>query len=143
MYKVPNSELMSAAEIQAALDDMEEEAQNAALQRSRAKYHYPKTKDEWWAVVNNYWDDLLLVVGKYVNLSEFSGLKGEEFVTETLLSTAIKAKRDKNTDLVMLFENAWSAAPDSGSIHGNAAWGILCDLCSESYLLFEDFGGQN
>ena len=40
--------------------------------------------------------------------------------------------------LSSLLELAWLAAPDNGSIHGIPGWGILCDLCSESHVLFSD-----
>ena len=39
-----------------------------------------------------------------------------------------------------IFEQAWGAAPDSSSIHHIPSWGVLCNLCSEAHVLFDDDG---
>lgn len=100
-------------------------------------YHYPKTKKEWWDNVYEYWDDIVLVMGKYVRLNEYASLDGE-LDTRTLLENAILAKKAKNSNLHLLFQRAWWQAPDHPKIFNDVGWGILCDLCSEGYLLSDD-----
>jgi hypothetical protein len=44
----------------------------------------------------------------------------------------------KDPKIARLFNAAWWNAPDSPHIHEIPSWQMLCDLCSESYLLMED-----
>jgi hypothetical protein len=117
--------------------EMAARAKIASSERAVLKYRCPETAEEWWNVVYTYWDDLLLIVGKYVRLSEMVDVKGE-ISCSTLLNNAIQAKKNKEVQLAILFNKAWWQAPDNGNIHGDMAWGILCDLCSEDGVLHED-----
>ena len=47
-----------------------------------------------------------------------------------------KVKANRNTILATYFQLTWDAAPDQPHIHGIPGWSLLCDLCSESHVLF-------
>jgi len=95
------------------------------------KYEYPKTKEEYWDVVNLYWAELFSIILTFLP---------EEINIDTLERTevhVIRLKENKDPTLCRYFNYAWASAPDDGRIHAIPAWHILCDLCSESYLLIE------
>lgn len=98
-----------------------------------SEYKYPTTKEEYWAVVDKYWSYLLDIVLRF----------GPEYVihngeTKKLAVAATQLKEIRSSELEEYFQKTWASAPDTGHIHAIPAWHILCDLCSESYLLFED-----
>lgn len=88
------------------------------------KYSYPKTAEEYWNVVEAYWKDLENILG--------------QFLTRADLVEASKLKMAKDKNLVEYFQKAWDNAPDAGWIHSIPSWHILCDLCSECYVLYEE-----
>jgi hypothetical protein len=64
------------------------------------------------------------------NMSEFIGQPTSVAVT-TL-------KQNRDTRLHDYFNAAWWRAPDNGSIHTIPGWNILCDLCCEQDLIYEE-----
>ena len=98
-----------------------------------ADYRYPTNKEEYWSVVDKYWSYLLDIVLRF----------GPEYVihngeTKRLAIAATSLKEKRSTELVEYFNKTWASAPDTGHIHAIPAWHILCDLCSESIVLYED-----
>jgi predicted N-acyltransferase len=90
---------------------------------------YPKTKEEYWLLVDAHWEDLYNILFSFLDKNE--------------LSKADNLRLTKNSDLSFLFQHAWENAPDSKSIHYIPGWNILCNLCSESYVLYEDYNDDN
>lgn len=101
-----------------------------------ASYKTPTSADEWWSVVEVWWDDLLLIMEKFLPMAGFAD-KDNSILSTTLREHIIKLKQAKKAHLAMYFDSAWNAAPDSGWIHGIKGWDVLCDLCSEQYVLEE------
>ena len=98
-----------------------------------SEYEYPTTKDEYWMIVDKYWSYLLDIVLQF----------GPEYViyneeTKKLAVAATQLKAIRSSELAEYFQKTWTSAPDTGHIHAIPAWHILCDLCSESHLLFEE-----
>lgn len=96
-------------------------------------YRYPTNKEEYWNVVDKYWSyllDIILQFGPEVVLHN-----GE---VKKLAIAATSLKENRSTELVEFFNKTWASAPDTGYIHAIPAWHILCDLCSESIVLYED-----
>lgn len=87
-------------------------------------YFCPISKEGYWETVDQYWDKIVNI------LSQFLG--------SASVSHATILKESKNPRLAEYFQAAWFAAPDDGKIHLIPAWEILCDLCSESYLIFDE-----
>ena len=100
------------------------EAQLIANSKTEKVYSgYPKTKEEWIKVLDTWWDpEIREIIYQY----------GQ---TELSLHSDELYKLKDYPALHRLFETVWSDAPDSIEIHENPGWGVLCDLCSESYLL--------
>lgn len=102
----------------------------------------PTTKAEWWANLEKHWDDLYEIC--FMFLPTYENLDWEKKVTETSLGQNIllaKKARDGHA-LARYFNAAWWNAPDDRSIHSIPSWGVLCDLCSEEWCLYEDEEGE-
>ena len=118
---------------------------------------YPKTKDEWWEFVDGKWDDLkALVLSYHPSCSDTDNYmpisaKAAEAMCE-VVREKIKAEGkqptteddlermrwERNSDLARIFSRTWFGLPESYEVHSLPAFGTLCDLCSESSVLFED-----
>jgi hypothetical protein len=99
-------------------------------------YHYPRNKEEWGKNVETWWPELLALIGNYgPNLGKpidpLASLQPAAVRLEEM-------KRAKDMELASILERTWAAAPDHGSIHANKGWDVLCDLCSESYVLYDE-----
>jgi hypothetical protein len=93
-------------------------------------YSYPKTNEEYWNVVDKYWEDIYNIL--------FT------FLPKDQLKDADTFRTLKDPEIARLFNAAWANAPDSPHIHSIPSWHILCDLCSEDFLLYEteDYEGH-
>lgn len=87
------------------------------------EYHYPTNKEEYWNVVNSHWDNLYSILVRFLSIEE--------------IEDANDCRKNRNPEMASLFNEAWANAPDERSIHSIPDWHILCDLCSESYVLYE------
>jgi len=100
------------------------EAQEIADSQTKKLYKgYPETPDDWWVNFNEWYEpELLEIVSRYL--------------VEADINTFKKAKEDKDPRvLVAVMNRAWFNASDSMCIHTFPGWGVMCDLCSESYLV--------
>jgi hypothetical protein len=89
-------------------------------------YSYPKDKPSYWAIVDQYWPDLLNIIRQFA---------------PDMVDEAQTAKQNQDAWVITdAFNMAWINAPDSPSIHRIPSWHVLCDLCSESYVLFDEEG---
>ena len=107
-------------------------------------YHYPRTSEEWWDNVNTYWSDLLDIILRYIpdditnfDRDEVTSIENSFFLVEKTAVYLTKLKESKNIELDNWLQKTWASAPDNGSIHLNKGWEVLCDLCSENYVLYE------
>lgn len=87
-------------------------------------YHYPKTKEEYWNIIDSHWENLYNIMVR--------------FLPKEKLAQADNFRLSKDSRLSSLFNDAWWNAPDSRSIHTIPSWHVLCDLCSESHLLGDE-----
>ena len=87
-----------------------------------SNYIYPDSKESYWTTVDRYWPQIKNI------LLEFTYLDPDDLD---------KWAKERNPEITNVFNDAWFNAPDSGKIHLIPAWHIFCDLCSESYLLYE------
>lgn len=82
------------------------------------------TKQEWWDAVDNRWEDLMEIIHSYA---------------PDRAQEAAQYKLERSPDLARVFNSAWFNAPDDrGILYSYAGWGLLCDLCSEEWVLYED-----
>lgn len=112
---------------------MDKIAQNQRDERAFT-YHYPRNKDEWWKNVDTWWPELLILISNFAvddlgkPLDPFQSLDPAAVTLE-------KMKSERDPELADVFESTWVNAPDHGRIHAMKGWDVLCDLCSESYVL--------
>lgn len=99
-----------------------------------------RSEKDWWDAVNSKWDYLLNIIGDQMDLGspayEVPG-KCESLMTgRTILQELIFLKQTENTKIARYFNGAWGLASEkyAWSVPG---WGLLCDLCSEEYVLYE------
>lgn len=101
---------------------------------------YPKTKEEWWQFVDDWWPELMNIMGMFLPIHDNETVTGEDcnltLIGEfPMLYYIEKNKKERNPALFNYFQRAWASAPDSPHIHNIRGWDILCDLCSESDVL--------
>jgi hypothetical protein len=124
------------------------------------------TAEKWWSLLDDYKDDLLNLVASFhsayrhqhwdtitASLAEkvAEAVRGEiydkqfnEFGEQVkldpqrLFEQYLKSKDCKMADLL---NEVWWGMPESMESRGRDGFGVLCDLCSEAYVLFE--GEQN
>lgn len=99
-------------------------------------YTTPNNSQEYWQIVDDNWNDIKHILNLY--LPTFQA----QWIDKTTLSISLgeyieELKNAQNPRLVRVFNAAWFAAPDDIGIWSHKSWGILCDLCSEEYVLYE------
>lgn len=108
-----------------------------AVAASRIKdYMCPTTAEEYWLVAAQFERELIKIIAAFLGdqVRSFQDLIDGKSV-DMVIHDAI-ANKDKRA--IELFNSAWAAAPDSGEIHLIPGWHVLCDLCSESYLVLPE-----
>jgi hypothetical protein len=99
-------------------------------------YHYPRNKEEWWKNLEAWWPELLALINTYG--CRLSNPRDPLATMEPAATELERMKQAKDEKMALILEEAWCNAPDHGSIHTNKGWDVLCDLCSESYVLTEN-----
>ena len=120
--------------------------------RSMEKIDYPQTAEEWWAVVEYYQVDLrTLVTVFHPYYRNAPGLpitapKAEQACEEAREEIRSQEQDDpllrfeeyrkgKNAELANLLNDVWFGMPESVAVREEPGFGVLCDLCSEAYVL--------
>ena len=101
---------------------------------------YPKTKEQWWENVDDCWIHLIKILERYIGMQDMEDVRGN-LTTEPRYIEILRMKKERNPELVRYFNGAWWNAPGSPSIHQIPGWGVLCDLCSEEHVLYEEKKG--
>lgn len=102
---------------------------------------YPKNKSEWWTLVDQWWDQIVIMASDQLDLDglsyEIPGNPGSPITGRTVIQELIHLKQTQNSKIARYFNAIWGLAPDSYA-YSKSGWGQLCDLCSEEYVLHED-----
>lgn len=96
-------------------------------------YKCPTTYNEYWNTVDDYWIQLLELFARF--LPSHYTISDDPYKVNYTYIVAETYRRNKDPKILELFYRSWAAAPDNGSIHLLDGWNVLCDLCSEDYLL--------
>lgn len=83
---------------------------------------YPNNEEEWIQTLTKWTPELQHIVDVYAS--------GEEL-------TALITAKDW-TSIASILNKAWFNAPDCPTIHQIRGWHVLCDLCSEFAIIFQD-----
>lgn len=87
-------------------------------------------------LVKGHWPNLYKILGMYLDLNSHETLD-KDLIEETLGVFITKLKEEEDERLLHYLHEAWWKAPDKPTIHQIPGWGILCDLCSESWVFGE------
>lgn len=98
---------------------------------------WPKTKDEWWILVDEHWADLLSLMHRFIGMNDFENIDGK-ITQEPRVIEIEKMKRDRDPKLVRYLNGVWCNAPDVIGLWELVGWELLCDLCSEETVLDEN-----
>lgn len=97
------------------------------------------TAKDWWDAVYDNWDDLLTIIGDQMMLDspayDTPGKSESSKTGRNVLNEVIYLKDNKDNKLARYFSAGWCLASEAyaWSVDG---WGLLCDLCSEEYVLY-------
>jgi len=106
------------------------------IKTRQGKMSYPKNEKEWWTSLEEHWENLMAIMAKFLLINP--NTTNPEINHHMKLEDILNAKKNKDGHkLVRYLNDAWFAAPDKPRIHEILSWRILCDLCSESYVLDE------
>lgn len=119
---------------------------------------YPKTKSEWWALAQEHADNLREIVLTYHPAIKFSyvddlfevtapnaqaacNFVSDQIVKENDGCPVEKFDRyllDSDPEMAIILNQAWFGIPESTRCWPVPSFGVLCDLCSEAYVLEEE-----
>jgi hypothetical protein len=113
----------------------------------------PETEHRWWDNYAAIRDDILSYADFDIKVGEIAAHPSASRVVAKSLLEHYRTNPDKTLEAVMdefqaerdprlalILDFLWNDAPDNPMIHDWPSWGRFCDLCSESYVLFEDAG---
>jgi len=121
--------------------------------RSLDEIDYPKDADEYWALAEANKDDLVTLIQRFhpYNGTVHSGFEitahaaermcagvRESIAREVLESPTQSFERclaEKDDHIVDILNHTWFGMPESTGVRCLPGFGVLCDLCSESYVL--------
>jgi hypothetical protein len=108
------------------------------------KYKSPSNPKEYWAIVDYYWNDLNHIINIYLPTFAKKWIDNSIIpLDKTLGEYIIELKETRNPRLVRILNSAWWNAPDEKCCEGeHKSWNVLCDLCSEEYVLYEPKEGN-
>jgi hypothetical protein len=96
-----------------------------------------ESRRSWWLAVEERWEDLLDIMRRFLPTEGYEDRDGK-ILEKPLWMKLVSLKENLDPELARYFHAAWAAAPDDRSIHSLPSWGVLCDLCSEDYVLHDE-----
>lgn len=125
------------------------------LTRTLDQIDYPKTAEEWWLLAAHHKDALLDLVRAYHPYYRRTHqyritAPNAEGACETIRKEIQKqpqkdpcarveeSHQDRTDDLYMVLNETWFGMPESTGVRCEQGFGVLCDLCSEGYVLEEE-----
>ena len=123
------------------------------MNRSLSDIDYPKTAGEWWAWVLEHQGVLKDLIATYhpyyryvhTNLpitAERAEQIREGIAEEIACQTTSDPQRrfelylkTQHSDMLSLLNETWWGLPESENVRSEPGFGVLCDLCSEGYVL--------
>ena len=118
---------------------------------------YPQTAEEWWALVEYHRCILLDLIAVYhpeyrLDHDHKITARKAEVVRQGVVASIVednkllpdpqrrfeKFLKEKNRDMSTLLNEVWWGMPESYESRGANGFGVLCDLCSEAYVLYDE-----
>jgi hypothetical protein len=93
-------------------------------------------KEDYWKAISDNWEDLEKILHIYLPTFKKAWINGDALPI-SLGEHLTELKETQNQKLVRAFNAAWYAAPDDIGIWSHKGWDLLCNLCSEEYVILE------
>jgi hypothetical protein len=123
--------------------------------RTVEEIDYPKTKDEWWLLLDHHASELEDLVSNFHprsgNDHDFAitapmaeqacevvrrEIRSER-TSESPLDQFRRMRKNRDPEMCSLLNKVWFGLPESTESRYQAGFGVLCDLCSEGGVLYE------
>lgn len=116
----------------------------------------PLTADQWWSLVNKYKEQLRNLTAEFhpsnarwaqpMNITAAAAEAVSESIREDIereqqedpLTSFDRMVAAKDRTLARLLNQVWFGVPESRDAHDLTGFHLLCDLCSESWVLYGD-----
>jgi hypothetical protein len=116
---------------------------------------YPKTKDEWWALLELHHIEMLNLIDAY---HPWYRSKHDDVITARMAERVCEAVREaivaldvrmspadrfsayksvRDEKMADLLNETWFGMPESMDSRCQPGFGVLCDLFSEAYVLYD------
>lgn len=122
---------------------------------------YIDTKEDWWNLLSENKDKILDLIAKYHPLYQRQHImpitaERAEQVSQKIRKEIVENSKDvygnyedpqrrfeallkdKNSDINTIINETYWGMPESWNVRSEPGFGVLCDLCSEKYVLFEE-----
>lgn len=100
-------------------------------------------KNDWWNAVNEHWDHLLEIIAHHIDINhiayETPRDSDSQMTGRTILEEIHLLKRNCDPKLARYIVASWALASEAYA-WSVPSWGVLCDLCSEEYVLYPEHG---
>lgn len=97
-----------------------------------------KNKEDWWRGVDDHWENLLDIIFHHMDCRhaayEIPGDAKSKPTGRNILDEVEYLRKNRNEKLARYFSTTWCLASDAYA-WTVPSWGVLCDLCSEEYVL--------
>lgn len=103
------------------------------------KYKTPQNTEDYWNIINIYWNDLNHILNVYLPTYQNKWIDGSK-IDKSLQEYLLELKNNKNNKLVRALNAAYFFAPEENSGEWfHKSWNILCDLIyNEDHCLNEE-----
>lgn len=99
------------------------------------------TAQDWWDLVDQHWGNLSAIILDQMDVFhdayEVPGDNKSNPTGRDIGDEIEWLKKNRDTHLARYFHAAWGLASESYA-WTRPSWGILCDLCSEEFVLYEE-----
>ncbi len=98
-------------------------------------------KASWWAAASEHWDWLLAIIAHHMDVNSPAydppGRAEGKLTGRTILEEVLHLRETKQGKVLCRYLNAaWGLASEAYA-WSVPAWGVLCDLCSEEWALYD------
>ena len=105
------------------------------------------TRQDWWDAVDKHWSNLTDIIFHHMDYHHpaftVPGNPQSEMTGNNIGQEVESLKENRDSRLARYFNAAWGLASEA-YCWSVPSWGVLCDLCSEEYVLYdEDCDGNN
>lgn len=102
--------------------------------------------ENWWKIVDRNWEDLKSLIETFKTVNNIPAMQITAERAESIRQCVAKdveedyetLKVNRDVKLSEVFEKIYWNVPESTLCWNYPGFGVLCDLCSESYILYTE-----